>query len=112
MSLFVCSKCGCVENTALGLWWVRGNPEYFKWDSENEQYKGKGLCSECMPVEFSDCSGKHGNGKWHNRFPKQTLQEFMNNPGEHSARDYYRHIESTGELVYHPNGDARKYIKS
>lgn len=47
MPLFACSKCKCVENTALSLYWVRD--------------KGTSiLCSECDDKI----------GKWHNRFEK------------------------------------------
>jgi hypothetical protein len=46
MPLFNCSKCGVVENTALGEYWYN-------------KAKGKPvLCSEC------------GEGKWHGRFPR------------------------------------------
>lgn len=46
MPLFNCSRCGVVENTALGAYWY-------------ERAKGKpALCSECA------------TGKWHDRFPR------------------------------------------
>ena len=51
MSLFVCSKCKTVENTALCGYWWRG--------------KKKPLCSECDP-EF---------GRWHGSFPKQKFNK-------------------------------------
>jgi hypothetical protein len=44
MSLFMCQKCGCVENTATG--------DY--WGSDVKQ------CSECA------------TGKWHGRFGKKS----------------------------------------
>jgi len=48
MSLFVCSQCQCIENTALsGYWW--------------REDKKKPLCSGC------DSQFK----KWHGRFPKE-----------------------------------------
>lgn len=43
MSLFVCTRCGAIENTALSSYW---------WNKEH-------ICSEC---EW---------GNWHNRFPKE-----------------------------------------
>ena len=46
MSLFVCSKCKCIENTALCGYWYR---------------KGKPLCSKCDP-QF---------GKWHGCFKRE-----------------------------------------
>jgi len=51
MPLFKCSKCGCVENTALSNYWT--------------QYlidKTKALCSDCDPEI----------GKWHGRFPQKS----------------------------------------
>ena len=45
--LFQCSKCGCVENTAVGNYWVP---------------KSKG-----QPVTCSECH----TGKWHGSFPKK-----------------------------------------
>lgn len=48
MGLFMCSKCHCVENTALSNWWEQGDFP---------------LCSECDP-EIN---------KWHNRFPKEKV---------------------------------------
>ena len=51
MSLFVCQKCRVVENTALCLYWGKGeNPP---------------LCSAC----------DKRIGKWHNAFPKQYFNE-------------------------------------
>lgn len=50
MSLFMCTKCGCVENTACCNYWSR---------------KSAGLpleCSECDPA----------TGKWHGVFPKRS----------------------------------------
>lgn len=47
MSLFVCSQCGVVENTALGDFWAA------------QLEKRPRRCSECA------------FGKWHGRFPKE-----------------------------------------
>lgn len=50
MSLFVCAKCGCVDNTATSSYWMLTN-EYmvdkFEYTKELQPYKGMGLCSEC-----------------------------------------------------------------
>lgn len=46
MPLFECSKCGCVENTALGNFWAKLGT------------RRQPLCSECS------------FGKWHNGFLK------------------------------------------
>lgn len=48
MPLFVCSKCKCVENTALCNFWF-------------EKDKKKAKCSEC----------DNKIGKWHNIFSKE-----------------------------------------
>ena len=58
MSLFICEKCKCIENTALCGYWYKGNKP--------------ALCSECDP-EF---------GKWHNCFPKRkaTKKDIVLNP--------------------------------
>ena len=50
MSIFQCSKCGCVENTACCDYW---------WEVYHE--KKPALCSECNPKI----------GRWHGRFEKQ-----------------------------------------
>lgn len=52
MSLFVCSKCGCIENTALCLYWTQLR--------EKEK-----LCSECDPKI----------GIWHGIFKKEKYNE-------------------------------------
>ena len=48
MPLFKCTKCGCVENTALGYYW--SNPKAAQ-------------CSECF------------TGTWHGRFDKELAGE-------------------------------------
>ena len=59
MPLFVCSKCNCIENTALCGYWWRSK----EWDDDDNVIKeDPKLCSECDP-QF-----KRG---WHNLFPKQ-----------------------------------------
>lgn len=47
MSLFRCEQCGCVENTALCLYWTRGD--------------GPALCSACDPKI----------GAWHGVFERE-----------------------------------------
>lgn len=52
MPLFRCSRCDCVENTALSSYWV-------------DQWKGRAtICSECE------------TGKWHNKFPKRSADGY------------------------------------
>lgn len=54
MPLFQCSKCNCVENTAISRYWRRkeGSPP---------------LCSEC-DSEI---------GKWHGVFPKTSAKGYL-----------------------------------
>lgn len=80
MGLFICAKCDCVENTALGWWWSRNSLKLTLPDDMKEFEIGKGLCSECLPPEakFSDGSDAGGTGKWHGKFPKQKVEDFMN----------------------------------
>lgn len=58
MSLFVCAKCGCVDNTATS------------------SYKGMGLCSECGRLATSpDGRDVVVPGKWHGKFLKEKATE-------------------------------------
>ncbi len=71
MPLFVCDKCGCVDNTAYGRYWTKDITNM--WDKENE---GLALCTECAPTTFADGSPVNPRvmadfGKWHNAFPKR-----------------------------------------
>lgn len=92
MGLFVCQKCKCVENTALGHWWSKSRPEMYKWTDDNEAFKGNGLCSECMPNEFSDGSGKFREKKWHGRFDKQHIDDYLKeHPSYVVSNDGYIH---------------------
>lgn len=75
MPLFVCAKCKCVENTALGLWWTREiMKDDYVWTTVNIAYKGKGLCSECAPEMCTDGSTTR-YGYWHNQFEKEHYKE-------------------------------------
>lgn len=62
MPLFICEKCGCVDNTALGLYWI----DWFD--------KKPILCAECHPKI----------GKWHGKFAKKKWngEEVLNKPKE------------------------------
>lgn len=56
MSTFICSKCGCIDNSALdGNYWLR----HFE--------KNKNKSEELAPVLCSECNGK----LWHNKFDKK-----------------------------------------
>jgi hypothetical protein len=70
MGIFKCAKCGCAENTALGLYWTRKNPEIYDWSDVGEEYKNKPLCSECAPSKLYN-GNPSGWGKWHGKFEKK-----------------------------------------
>ena len=99
MGLFICSRCNCVENTALGWWWSRDHIRLILPDDMKQFEIGHGLCTECLPAEtrFVDGSGKGiGTGKWHDRFPKRNYDEFKNSEeGKHYVRqgNYLQYIK-------------------
>jgi len=68
MGLYVCDKCGCIENTAYGSYWTRDDLER---TFGSEYSNGQCLCSECTPNVFANGDPNHRGGKWHNRFPKK-----------------------------------------
>lgn len=90
MPLFMCSKCKCIENTALSRFWFRGqfgNPDT------------PPLCSECDPAIST----------WHGRFPKRSAEGML---AESVAPDallwsaestYAPHIKRVGKVV---NGEV------
>ena len=80
MSIYICEKCGSIDNTSLGGYWknaLRNQPK---------------MCSEC------------NTGKWHGEFPKYhwsyygvgELLEMENARAIINATEY---LKSIGELV-------------
>ena len=62
MPLFLCSGCGCIDNTALAI----GKERLGYWGHEENP-----LCSFCL------------NGKWHDKFNRRKWdgkEEIMNSP--------------------------------
>ena len=82
MSIYICEKCGCLENTATSNYWV------------NKLNKRALFCSEC------------DTGEWHNKFPKKHWSEYgiqalleeekKNNGNMINATEY---LKSIGELT-------------
>jgi hypothetical protein len=83
ISLFMCSKCKCVENTATSNWMSRKYPD--KGDPQPL------LCSECDPEI----------GKWHGRFPKQSAKGFLISKDGflYSKEDKVTHTKIVGEVT-------------
>lgn len=72
MGIFICAKCGCVDNTATSEYWniVTKIAPDAEWDDSLVPYKWKPLCSECCKIEFDE-SGNHARyvpGEWHGKF--------------------------------------------
>lgn len=96
MSLYQCEKCGCVENTALGLSKCissfRNTP--FCWTGM-EELEGSALCSLCAPKKYRDGTPTKF-GEWHNVFERTMLPLGMFKTNEVGNLE---HIE-TGETDY------------
>ena len=81
MSVYICEKCGTIDNTALGGYW------------KNALRKEPKMCSKC------------NNGTWHNEFPEQHWSdigieellrlESLNNGSMINATSY---LKSIGKL--------------
>lgn len=69
MPLFICEKCECIENTAIGHYWAREHV-FFREDLISPELKGKPLCSDCIPTHYKDGTPVKKLG-WHGRFPKE-----------------------------------------
>jgi hypothetical protein len=61
MPLYRCSECGCVENTALGGYWMQGSK------ARDAGQEHKPLCSACDPEI----------GKWHGQFPQKQADGYV-----------------------------------
>lgn len=80
MSLFICAKCGCIDNTATSSYWgltglsVEDN---YIYDDSLKEYKGMPLCSECAKIVFHKDKSTPNvvPGKWHGKFPKKLATE-------------------------------------
>lgn len=68
MPVFVCDKCGCIEELSLVLSAPCVTP-----GSEM-------LCSECLPVGIASGGFKAGDGKWHGHFPKRLYDPAVDLP--------------------------------
>jgi len=85
MSIFRCTKCGCVENTALSNYW---SDVYGYMNSESTPP----LCSECDPKI----------GKWHDSFEKHSADGLLLGADgflySKQDRDRVTHTELLGEV--------------
>jgi hypothetical protein len=103
MPSYICTKCGCIDNTACGgnYWNVIGKLNLFKDEYSNNNV----LCTECAPSIFSDNSKNREAGKWHNRFPKkhwstygtkeELLKEFEEDPNNSliNVNEYFKNYK-------------------
>lgn len=81
MALYVCENCHCIENTALGQWHMRNDGIL------PESHEGKALCSECAATEYADGSPAF-SGKWHGKFQKQHVMEFLKENSADQLRNW------------------------
>ena len=81
MGLFICAKCNCIENTALGHYWSKDVVSLNLPDDMKEFESGKPLCSECIPADAtfkgSESGPRISHGKWHGKFPKVDAEVFL-----------------------------------
>lgn len=78
MSIFICSKCGCIDNTATSDYWALvKNNEKLKliYSKDLSLYKGSPLCSECARIDYINNIWYVVPGKWHNKFDKKEATE-------------------------------------
>lgn len=80
MSLFICAKCGCIDNTATSSYWGLtrlGAKDDYIYDESLKEYKGMPLCSECAKIVFHKDNSTPNvvPGKWHGKFPKELATE-------------------------------------
>lgn len=98
MSLFICSKCGCVENTNL----IHGKEDDRKYSPDaTEEYPcyclqdmhGYGRCSE-ITMLCSECN----TGTWHGEFTKEQATEEEKYIGSHSKYGMITYYDHPDEL--------------
>lgn len=78
MPVFICEKCGVIENTACCDYWSLTSSRIsdFLWHKDLINYKGKALCSECAKIGVFNAPDGNTKlcvvpGKWHNEFSKE-----------------------------------------
>lgn len=67
MPLFMCTKCGSIDNTATSNYW---HTQLRAHDAKQEH---KPLCSACDPEI----------GKWHDRFPRRSAAGYLKDQRGH-----------------------------
>lgn len=64
MPLYMCSACGCIENTATGGYWAQ---QMNNWEKNGQDAPFAPLCSEHNPEI----------GKWHGEWPKKSASGYV-----------------------------------
>ena len=105
MSIFQCDKCGCAENTALGLYHrTHRNEVHFDGIPNNTV-----LCSACAPTRYKDGSPTRFTGQWHGRFHRTYLPKgmcFTNDNGELEHREDH----TSARELYLKHGREEEYL--
>lgn len=85
MSLFVCSKCGCIDNTATSCYWALVRPcKNRVYDESLKGYEGKPLCFECADISSFE------------RQEKESGFNFLYNPNNGRMRSGHIIIDGIG----------------
>lgn len=109
MGTHICTKCGCMENTAHSTWHHRCS----KRQLYDVDVRGQALCSACMPKYYKDGTvvQKHG---WHKAFSRvmfdPTVHKYAMNFPKGCVR---RELESVdGNMVYNYYNQKGKLLVS
>lgn len=113
MSLYLCESCGCVENTALGNWWVRDcNTKLAVNPATNKHFpNGMALCSACAPDRYADGRYRriYRNNTprrqgWHNQFARRLWDGVTEVENPMDYLEYTQKFKVTWEIE---NGTVR-----
>lgn len=81
MPLYMCRKCGSVDNTATGGYWAQ------QMNAHDAQRQHEPLCSACDPAV----------GSWHNLFPRRRAEGYVQDKNGYlylpeEADGYFKHM--------------------
>lgn len=99
MPMFRCDTCGCLDNSAYGLFHSRNDPIW------PEEQRGKKLCSECAPSRYPSGNPTKYQG-WRDTEPKRSAVGWFVTEDEfawESVGDIPKHLRIIG--VYDDNGE-------
>ena len=88
MPLYMCSKCGSVDNTATGGFWHQ------EYKAIKAKQPVEPLCSACNP----------DMGKWHDQFPRRSAEGMVRDKRgfvytQEEADNYFKHLGPSKPVV-------------